>query len=690
MKQLFQDMEHGHLKMLEVPVAPPGAHEVVVQVRASIISSGTERALVTFGQAGWVGKALQQRERVRQVAQKARAEGVLATAEAVQAKLHTPLPLGYAAAGVVTAVGPLVRDLRVGDRVCCNGAHAQVVTVPALLCARMPDGLSFEDAAFASLASIALHGIRLAEISLGERVAVIGLGLVGQLAAQLLHASGCEVLGVEPDAARRELARSLAHCAVASPEDALAHSEFDAVLICAATRDAAPLQQAIALCRRRARIVLVGVVDITMPRRELFEKELTFQVSASYGPGRYERAYERFGQDYAPEHVRWTARRNFTAALTQMQRGALQCGALISARFAFERAAEAYEHLLERGEAMAIMLEYASGAVSEGSVKIEPPLARRRALAGAPRLAVVGAGNYAHRTFLPLLALHDVEPVVIASAHGTNAAWLGERFGFEHAAASAEQVFARSDIDVVAILTRHDTHASLAQRALELGHHVFVEKPLARTLTELEAVERAGRAASGTLSVGFNRRFAPMTQALQHALKGRKEPCSLLMTINAGALPADHWLFDAEQGGRILGEACHFIDLARALTGSPIVSVHAVSTRERDASVTLLLGFEDGSRATILYETRGAPGFAKERIEVFSQGRIARIDAWRKLSCWGWSELRAHRTLRPQKGHAQMLEALLTGLKTAAPLIPLEELFEVSRAAIQAAEQVSS
>ena len=688
MKQLIQDLASGEVDFIDVPTADPPAGMIQIELRSSVISSGTERSLLEFGQASLLGKALQQPERVKQVMDKARAEGVLATFDAIQARLERPHLPGYAAAGVITAVGEGVQGFSVGERVCCNGPHAQRVVVSPALCARLPENVTFSQGAFATLAAIALHGIRLADVSLGERVAVIGLGLIGQLVADLLRAAGCEVIGVEPNAERRDLARARGHVQCVDLDTASdRESVVDAAIICAASDDASPITLAAQMCRRRGRIVLVGVADIAIQRRVFYDKELTFQVSSSYGPGRYDRAYEERGAVYPLEHVRWTAQRNFEAALAQMERGTLDVEALVDQRFDFEDAPDAYTVLANEGTRAAILLEYKQEVPDTPRVRIEPPITHTGGRAVG--IGVIGAGNYAHRTFLPLLGGESsIQRYLLASATGVSAAWLGKDYGFEFVAANASEVFDSPRVDLVCVLTRHDTHAEYAIRALEAGKHVFVEKPLARDLEELERVVTARARSGGMLAVGFNRRFAPMTVALRDAIAEKNAPCSILMTINAGALPRDHWLFDQEQGGRILGEACHFIDLSRALVGARITETLARGAAGHDPAATIFLSFEDGSRATILYETRGASSFPKERIEVSCDGSTACIDDWRALKSWGWPGLEARRTLRADKGHKEMLRAILRACRgeDVTP-ISLSELAEVSQSTILAARQ---
>lgn len=689
MRQLLQHLGTGELELARFPVGAPAAGQVQVQVRASIVSSGTERMLHAFGRAGLIGKARQQPERVKQVLDKVRAEGIEATYSAVTGRLKQPLPLGYASAGVVTAVGAGVTEFSPGDRVACNGPHAELVHVPKLLCAKIPDEVSFEDAAFTSLIAVALQGVRLIAPTLGERGAVVGLGLLGQLAVQLLRANGCSVIGVDPIAERRELAKSSGATDALTPDAFASMSGLDFVLFCASTKEPAALAGAARACRARGRIVLVGVAPIEFDRSQLYEKELSFQVSCSYGPGRYEPGYEEYGLDYPVGHVRWTAKRNFEAALGLVASGAVSPEPLVSRRARFEDAPEVYANEVLSGEALAVALEYDAGPVELASRVVVDP-APITATQGSPRVAVIGAGNFLDRVLGPLLQEQDVELVTIASRAGMSAANAARKFGFQEATTALQDVIARDDIDAVCVLTRHDSHASLVTSALRHGKHVFVEKPLALDADELDEVMDAAREAGKVLAVGFNRRFAPMALDLRRALAESSAPANLIMTINAGALPEKHWLHRPEQGGRILGEACHFVDLARALVGAPISRHVAVRTGpEEDPGATLVLSFVEGSTATIHYETRGPSSVTKERVEVFCAGGMARIDGWRTLRAWKWPGLSPRVALRQDKGHAANLERFFAAVRGDTSPWSLDELEEVSRVIIELASEVS-
>ena len=684
-------MSSGQVRLAPLPQGRPAPHQLTVRVHRSVVSAGTERMLVGFGRSSWLERARDQPERVRQVLERLSAQGPAATIEAIRGRLHTPLPLGYASAGHVVALGEQVERFQLGDQVACNGPHAELVQVSQNLCALIPSGVDLDQAAFTPLAAIALHGVRLAQLTLGERVLVVGLGLIGSLAAQVALASGCEVIGVERDEARAEAARARYGIVVLAPEALHTSLGCDAALLCVDARSSEPLVEAIKACRRRARVVLLGVSELRVDRALLFERQVTLEVAASYGPGRYEREYEERGATYPLEHVRWTAQRNFAAALALMARGALRPEQLIEERVPFERAPECYEALLKPSSSeapLATLFEYDVSVPLERptSLKLRAPLARSTGQLG---LGVIGAGLYAQRTFLPACRELDIARVGLISLGGDRAGWLAEREGFELAGGSVDELFAEERVDMVAILTRHDAHAELAARALAASKHVFVEKPLARTLDELDEVMGAARQSGRALMVGFNRRYAPFTTQLRGAIASLNQPVTVQITVNAGALPSSHWLFDKEQGGRILGEACHFIDLARALIGRPMCDVHVTRDgSERDAGALIALSFEGGSSASIAYLTRGPASLTKERVEVYGGQRAARIEGWRRMKIWGkWPGLKKALRRRADKGHEAMLKTFLLAIERGDWPVPPDEVEEVARAVIEAAEQ---
>lgn len=699
MKQLLQQFDTGATRLAEVPVPAAGPVSVVVETRATVVSAGTERMLVEFGRASLLQKARSQPDRVRQVIAKARTDGVGPTLEAVRAKLQAPIPLGYCHAGVVVEAGRAAGGLRAGERVVTNGPHAEYVRVPHTLAARIPDGVDFEAAAFTPLAAIGLQGIRLAAPTLGETVVVYGLGLIGLLTVQLLRANGCRVLGIDRDPERLALAARFGAEPVPGDGDVaervLARTGgvgADAVLLTLASSSDDPAHQAAAMSRARGRLVLVGVTGLNLRRDDFYRKELSFAVSCSYGPGRYDAAYEEGGHDYPLAHVRWTEQRNFQAVLGLMADGRLDPAALVTHRFAFDEAPRAYDVVTGDEPGLGIVLSYpgADGALpvrADRTVAYAP--ARRDPSPGVA--GVIGAGNFAVRTLIPAIRDAGARLRTVVSSGGTGGALAAEKFGFERAASEAGAVIEDPEIDTVFVLTRHDSHARLAERALAAGKHVFVEKPLALTEPELDAVEAAARASGRLLTVGFNRRFAPLADEVRRLVRGRAGPLSIVATVNAGPIPRDHWTQDpAVGGGRIVGEACHFLDLCRSLAATAITGVSVAAARDAggrpvDDIAHLSVSFADGSTAVVHYLASGARAFPKERIECFWDGRTVAIDNWRRLRRFGVPGPLWERPRGMDKGHAAELRAWMDAVRGGgAPPIPLDELFEVSRWAVRA------
>lgn len=591
MKQILQDMHGGKTYIAEAPAPGVRRGSLLIASRVSLISAGTERMLVDFGRASLLQKARQQPERVRAVIDKVQTDGLMPTLEAVRSKLNQPIPLGYCNVGVVEAVGEDCAGFSVGDRVASNGPHSDLVSVPKNLCARIPDSVSDESAAFTVISAIGLQGIRLAQPTLGERFVVVGAGLIGLLTVQLLIAHGCRVLATDLDPRKLELAASFGAetCNPGAGEDPVAAGiafsrgrGVDGVIVTASTSSSDPIAQAAQMSRKRGRIILVGVTGLELNRADFYEKELSFQVSCSYGPGRYDSGYELEGRDYPVGFVRWTEQRNFEAVLDMLESGRLDVGKLITERIRFDDAPAAYDLLTADKSVLGVLLTYDDNApgkrrerrisLSTEPVSFDP---------ARPVCGFIGAGNYASRILIPAFSKAGAQLHTIVTSSGTSGAIQGRRAGFAHAATEVDAVLATAEINTVVIATRHDTHAALVVRAIEAGKNVFVEKPLALTLEEVDAVEAACAKAATTpapprLMVGFNRRFAPQVIKMRALLDAVQEPKSFILTMNAGALPPDHWTQDVEAGGgRIIGEACHHIDLMRFLAGAPITSVFA-------------------------------------------------------------------------------------------------------------------
>jgi len=724
MKQILQNLKTGETLLAEVPRPQIKPGQVLIRTRASLISAGTERMLMEFGRAGWVDKARQQPDKVRQVLAKVKTDGLMATMEAVQAKLDQPLPLGYCNAGVVIAVGgdSAALGFSPGDRVVSNGPHAEVACVPKNLCARIPDGVPDADAAFTVLGAIALQGVRLAEPTLGESFVVLGLGLIGLMTVQLLLANGCRVLGIDLEASKCDQARQFGAEVVnlsqaGEPQAAALNFSrgrgVDGVIITAATKSSTPVHQAAEMCRKRGRIILSGVTGLELRRDDFYKKELSFQVSCSYGPGRYDPEYEDKGHDYPLGFVRWTEQRNLEAVLDLMAAGKLITAPLISHRYPMAEATQAYDMmaggrepyigiLLEYGEAgkepaWESALSLLAGEDAEALPVSTIALGDSRPEGRSPEPATVGligAGNFTGQVILPALQKTNARLKTIASATGVSAAHLGKKFGFLEASTDTHKIITDPEIDTIFITTRHHTHGRLALAALQAGKNVFVEKPLCLEPEELDRIEETMAemaAAAGTagrsgpiLMVGFNRRFAPHIQRIKTLLAGGGEPVAMVMTVNAGMIPPDHWTQDPEVGGgRVIGEACHFVDLLRYLADSPIVDVAATYMGQDGPqdTLSLTLSFANGSVGTVHYFANGNKTYPKERLEVFGGGKVLQLDNFRSLMGWGWPRFRKMQLWRQNKGHGAEIAAFIEAVRTGGPPpIPLAEIAEVTRA----------
>jgi predicted dehydrogenase/threonine dehydrogenase-like Zn-dependent dehydrogenase len=690
LKQVLQSYRTGELSVAEVP-APgiePGC--LLVLTKASLVSVGTDRGTLELSQKSLLGKARERPDLVRKVLDRLARDGLVATGRSVLGKLDQPIPLGYSCAGEVVAVGEGVSGFAVGDRVACAGArvanHAELNLVPVNLCARVPEGVADETAAFATLGAVALQGLRQAAPTLGETFAVIGLGLVGQLTVQLLKANGCAVLGIDLDPVKVDLARALGADVALLRADAVADAAraltrgrgVDGVLICAATASSDPIALAGELCRDRGRVVAVGAVGMEVPRRPWFDKELTLLQSRSYGPGRYDPAYEERGQDYPLGYVRWTEGRNLEAFLALCAKGSVRTAELVTHRFAIEQAQLAYE-TVTRENPIAVVLTYPRGAAPSRTVRLAEPRPR----AGAPGLAVLGAGAFASGTLLPLL--EGARLVGIASARGASARHLATRFHFERATTDEQELLRDPDVDAVFILTRHSRHAAQAIAALAAGKHVFVEKPPALNEPELAALLEAARASGRVLMPGYNRRFAPLALELRQHFAARTAPLVIQVRVNAGPLPQDHWLHDPREGGRIVGEACHFVDLCAFLCGALPQSVYALGAGD---DVSLTLRFGDGSIATIAYVTSSDASAGKERVEVLGDGAYGLLDDFRRLELRRGGARTASRGRLQDKGHRAEIQAFRAALQSGASPVSLEELAAVSRATFAALESL--
>ena len=692
MRQLLQNVSTGEITVEEVPAPTAGPASLLVATRYSVISAGTERAVLEIGRASLVGKARSRPDLVAKVVESARQEGLATTYAKVRGRLGEPNALGYSLSGVVleSCDGAPAAP---GELVACAGAglasHAEVVAVPRTLCARVPESVAPEDAAYSTIASIALHGVRLAEVGLGDVAAVIGLGLVGQITLELLAASGCVAIGVDPDEGRVQLARDAGFFATTDPRELESEASrltegrgADGVLVTAAASSSAPLATGMAVARERAIVCIVGDVKIESPRGPMFSKELKVVVSRSYGPGRYDPTYEQDGIDYPAAYVRWTEGRNLEEVLRLMSTGQLRPSRLTTHTFDLADGAEAYAMLESPEPSLGLLLRYPEREdAGPRATRMKP--ARRRALGRSRvRVGVVGAGAFARGVLMPAVAKH-ADITAVATATGVSARASAQRFGAGLAATDADQVLTSPDVDAVLIATRHDTHADYVVRALQAGKHVFVEKPLALTEEELTRVEAAVAETDGVLMVGFNRRFAPLATEMRAALGGRG-PLVMTYRVNAGRLPRSHWTHDpAVGGGRIVGEVCHFVDFCSYMTGSGPSTASALAvgggSEPREDDVLAALTFPDGSVAQVAYTAFGDPSLPKERFEALGEVGAGILDDFRELQLFVGGE----RTVsggRRDKGHAAELKLFIESCASGQQPWPVEDMATVMRA----------
>ncbi|MBU2917735.1 bi-domain-containing oxidoreductase [Psychrosphaera sp. F3M07] len=704
MKQILQNIANGETQLVDVPCPQNKVGQLLITTQKSLVSVGTERMLIDFGKSNFIEKARSQPDKVKMVLDKVKTDGLMPTIDAVRSKLDQPLPLGYCNVGIVQDNSGT--SFQVGTRVVSNGNHAEVVRVPKNLCAEIPDNVDDESAAFTVLAAIAMQGVRIANPTIGETVVVTGLGLIGLITVQLLKANGCRVLGIDFDSTKCSMAREFGAETVdlSIGEDPIAKANafsrgngVDAVIITASTKSNEPVSNGANMCRKRGRIVLVGVVGLELSRADFYEKEISFQVSCSYGPGRYDSEYEDKGNDYPIGFVRWTEQRNFEAVLDLMSSGAIDMKPLISHRFEIENAIEAYKCLDDKSS-LGILLNYSSNTEQLLETKV---VNIRNADNYAEKDAVcgfVGGGNYASRVLIPAFKNAGAKLDTLLTSGGVSAVHHGKKNNFANASTDLEQLLNNNAINTVVIATQHNLHAEQVIQAINKGKNVFVEKPLALTHAELDAIQTAYDAQNGKcrVMVGYNRRFAPHVVKMKALLGNIAEPKSFIMTMNAGAIPADHWTQDPSVGGgRIIGEACHYIDLMRFLAGSEITGFSAtcmgkadgVDITEDKASITLT--FKDGSFGTIHYLANGGKAFAKERIEVFANNGVLQLDNFRKLTGFDWKGFKKDKLMSQDKGQANCSKVFIESIeKGQSSPISFEEIMEVARCSVDIAESL--
>ncbi len=697
MKQIIQDLKNGETILEEVPVPMVKSGHVLIKTTKTLVSLGTERMLVEFGKANFISKARQQPDKVKMVIDKAKTDGLKPTIDAVFNKLNQPLPLGYCNVGEVVGIGSGVTEFKIGDRVASNGNHAEYVNIPKNLVAKIPDEVDDDEAAFTVIGSIGLQGIRLLNPTFGETVVVVGLGLVGLVTAELLLANGCNVIGFDFDAKKVQLASEKGIIAI-NPGEGTDQVKFvesytkgigaDGVIITASNKSNEIIAQSAQMCRKRGRVVLVGVVGLNISRADFYEKEISFQVSCSYGPGRYDEEYEQKGNDYPIGYVRWTEKRNFEAILNAIAKGTLKVKPLITERVALSNFQEIYGDM-GNSKAIASILEYDTKEAPSSTVQIvEKAFSGKKGVVG-----IVGAGNFTSSTILPNLKKLNADIKYIASSGGLSSTIMAKRHKIANSTSDYRQILSDSEVDLVLITTKHNLHASMVVESLQAGKSVFVEKPLALNANELQGILQEREKSNLAISVGFNRRFSPLAKKMKALLGSGNTPINITATMNAGFIPSDVWVHDMEVGGgRIIGEACHYIDLCTYLAGSKVgaVCMNALGKNpsENTDNASILLRYDNGSNAVINYFSNGSKTYSKERVEVYSQERTMVMDNWRKLKCYGFGSGQNVST-KQDKGHYNQFKELLSQqINGGSAIIPFDELVNTTKTSFAAIDSL--
>ncbi len=698
MKQLLQDLKKGEILLEEIPLPNCGKNQVLIKTEKSLISPGTERMLLEFGRSNYIQKARAQPDKVKMVLDKIKTDGLIPTLETVFAKLGEPMPLGYCNAGIVMEVGSNVTEFKKGDRVVSNGAHSEVVTIGKNLVAKIPDDVSFNQAAFTVIAAIGLQGIRLFQPTLGEKVVVIGLGLIGQITMEFLKANGCEAIGVDIDQGKVELARKNGFKALnpANGEDPISFVAnltndigVDGVIITAATKSNGPLEQAAEITRRKGRIVAVGAIGMNIPRPPFYEKEISFHISSSYGAGRYDDTYEVDGIDYPIGYVRWTQNRNFQAILQLLSNGSLNFEYLITHKYKFSDAPKAYNEILNNRDALGVILEYEAleNIIIDKKITLSHSTAK---ISSEVNIGVIGAGNFSKIVMFPILKESKSNLVGISSSKGLSGSISGKKFGFDYSTTDYTELLKDDKINTIFITTRHNNHSQLIIESLEAGKNVFVEKPLAIDMEQLSQIVKVCNKLSNEnkmphLMVGFNRRFSPFIQDIYKKIKGRSSGIAMNMTINAGALPKSLWVHDPKVGGgRMIGEGCHFIDTMSFLSSSEVISVYSTAlnnTKElaiKNDNVILNMKFKDGSIGTLSYLSNGNKSFSKEQMILFCEGKVLTLDNYKKNKGYGTGDFKK---FSQDKGHKNEMIEFIENIKSSEKsLISLESLINTTLA----------
>ncbi|MDY7394195.1 bi-domain-containing oxidoreductase [Aureibaculum sp. 2210JD6-5] len=696
MKQIIQDLKKGDTLLEEVPVPSVKAGAVLIKTTRTLVSLGTERMLVEFGKANMLQKAKKQPDKVKMVLDKIKTDGLKPTIDSVFNKLNQPLPLGYCNVGEVVAVGKGVTEFVIGDRVASNGTHAEYVLVPKNLVAKIPDNVTDEAAAFTVIGSIGLQGIRLLNPTFGETIVVVGLGLIGLVTAELLKANGCKVIGFDFDAEKVAIANQKGIIAI-NPAEGTDQVKFmesftngigaDGVIITASNKSNEIISQSAKMCRKRGRVVLVGVIGLDISRADFYVKEISFQVSCSYGPGRYDDEYEQKGNDYPIGFVRWTEKRNFEAILNALSNGSLDVNPLITERVSLKDYDTIYGDM-GNSKSIASILVYDSTESPVKTVNVT-----NKSFKGQKGvIGIIGAGNFTSATLMPQLKKLNADVKYIASSGGLSSTTLAKRYNVANSTSDYQEILKDEETDLVIITTKHNSHAKFVIETLKAGKSVFVEKPLALNETELAEIIEAYNKSNGTLSVGFNRRFAPLAKNMKKLLGNDNTPKNIIATMNAGFIPKEVWVHDMEVGGgRIIGEACHYIDLCTYFAGSKVIAVcmNAMGTNpdESTDNASILLKYENGTNAVVNYFANGSKSYVKERLEVYSQERTMIMDNWRKLKTYGFKG--GNSKSKQDKGHFNQFEALINQQKSGSdPIIPFDIIINTTKASFAAIESL--
>ncbi|MEK9612746.1 MAG: bi-domain-containing oxidoreductase [Flavobacteriaceae bacterium] len=693
MKQIIQDLKNGNTILEEVPVPRIKAGSVLIKTTRSLVSLGTEKMLVDFGKANFLQKAKQQPEKVKMVLDKVKTDGLRPTMEAVLNKLGQPLPLGYCNVGEVVAIGKGVTEFSVGDRVASNGNHAEYVCIPKNLVAKVPDNVTDEEATFTVIGAIGLQGVRLLQPTFGETIVVIGLGLIGLMTAELLHANGCNVIGFDYDSEKVRIANEKGIVAI-NPSNGTDQIKFvesytnkigaDGVIITASNKGNEIISQSANMCRKRGRIILVGVVGLDIIRSDFYEKEITFQVSCSYGAGRYDDNYEQKGNDYPIGYVRWTEKRNFETILNAISKKSLNVHSLITHRLDLEDYKSIYGNMSNLN-AIGCVLEYNSDAERKSTIQLE----KKSFKAEKGVIGIIGAGNFTRSTILPNLKKINADIKYIASSGGLSSTLMAKKYGATCSTTDYNEILNDKDVDLVFVTTQHNMHAKMVIETIKSGKSVFVEKPLALNQDELNSIIESYNNNNANISVGFNRRFAPLAKKMKSVLGSSTTPINIIATMNAGFIPKEIWVHDIEiGGGRIIGEACHHIDLCLYLIGSKVTEVCMNSMgnnpEENTDNASILLKYENGSTAVINYFSNGNKSYSKERVEVYSQERTLIMDNWRTLKGYGFKDFSSSKSSQ-NKGHFNQFQELMTQQKNGGePIISFEDIVNTTKASFAA------